>query len=266
MQKEVTVVREETVSVDQTKLRERHKLMEDEKAISYDVMASSAEYRAYYLKYVDFLEEYLGVSDSNDQIDILNVGFASGIMEIELYKKFGDRIRITTIDNSNTFHQIFRRRLSNQEPFDIRMLDIELDEFNFDKKFDLILSRDINHHVSSVSGYLQKVIPFLKTDGMLLMEDLRYDAPSKSISEFINLVFSIPEFLEEDRASRWNLYHKLLGLIESFAVSYTQHEIEDQLRLVNVEWISKLTAARYHFILYNNPKLLDKFETLLKKI
>jgi len=142
-------------------------------------------------------------------------------------------------------------------------LDLQ-SEILFSQKFNIILSRDVNHHIDNPQNYILQCINIaLSDEGIFLIEDLRYDADMSGIHEFSELIYNIPAF----RNDRWNFYHKMLGLYESFTVSYTLKEIEKVLKEINsISFVSCISSNRYHIIIYSNSRLKVLAKKLCNKL
>lgn len=244
-------------------IRKKHSRMEDEKAISYSLLAKSEEYRKAYLKYVPVISSYCKFI-SKTQLHVLNLGFGAGILENIVLAEFNDII-FYSLDNSSTFNEICNEQnidYIQSKRLKLYNLDIQKDLLP-KRKFDIILSRDLNHHINTPKEYILRCIEALKGNGIFIMEDLRYDAEFSAIHDFSELVFNIPAF----QTDRWNFYYKMLGLYESFASSYTKSEIEVILNDIKLIYFSNLVSGnRYHFVIYKNVKMMNLVRTFLKKL
>jgi len=239
--------------------RKYHSKMEDEKAQSYAIMAQSKEFKKIYAKYLIFIKEILNIF--NKPIRILNIGFAAAILENKILSEFENRVEIISIDNSKTFLAIAsknNKKYLERSTLELKLVDILEDDLNLGK-FDLIISRDLNHHLDNVKILLFKCYESLEENGIFLLEDLRFDADQKAIKNFCNLIFDISEY----KNKRWFLYHKLLGLIESFTVSYTTTEIKQILSESKFKWFLQNSPSRYHFLLARNDNIIDKCKDVL---
>jgi len=249
---------DENSTIERKKYRDLHGKMDHQKASSYSVMAMSKQYKKYYNIYIDFFIEVL---KHKRNIRVLNLGFGSGILENIILSNFNDCIEFYSIDNSNTFYEIassINTKYIDEGKIKLILMDIVKDEFSFNN-FDVILSRDLNHHLQSLRIYLNKCYNCLEDDGILLMEDLRYDANISVVKLFTNLLFSIPELTQNPNL----LYHKILGLIESFMASYNDVEVIEELQNTEFVWYRKNTNARYHFILSKRKVVLYEYKSCL---
>lgn len=237
------------------KVRKQHSKMEYDASASYSIMAKSNEYLNIYSIYIEFFKNMY--SNTNKRIlRILNLGMASGIVENLLLTEFGRRMHIVSIDNSQDFLDLateLNKEYINKQLVEFHFVDIENDSLEFGK-FDVILSRDFNHHILNLSGYFEKCFSSLNEVGIMLMEDLRFDASFEAIHKFCDLVFSIKEF----RNDRWNLLNKINGMIESFMSSYTDKEIEIILKNYQVKWRKHISKSRYHYCIFKNEQVFKK--------
>lgn len=245
--------------LDREQYRIKHGLMENEKALSYHILEKSKIYKPFYEIYVNIISCFIERRKGN--IKILNIGSSSGVLESLLIDSIGCYIeKIDSIDNSLTFKILFSERNKNyinngtiiHHTLDVLSDSIELDQY------DVIISRDLNHHLVALD-YLKSCFSILKNNGIMIMDDLRFDAEYKAIKEFNALIFQIKEYNENN----WLLFHKILGLNESFAVAYTQEEVIEKLKETNFHWNSRLSSARYHFILTKSLEVLKDNEELI---
>jgi len=240
-------------------IRKKHSSMEYEKANSYSIMALSNEYKFAYQKYVPIIEAFIKVKGG--VIRILNLGYASGVLENILLSNF-ENINFVSVDNSKTFSYICTNHNSlfiKKKRLILINLDLNNESINNDE-FDIIFSRDLNHHIFSPEKYLLQCNILLKKDGIMIMEDLRYNAEFEGIHKFSELIFNIPEYKND----KWNFYHKMLGLYESFASAYLVDEIIQILEsLHNYSYKYKVTDTRYHFVMFKNIALNNLVQDLL---
>ncbi|MDR3666070.1 MAG: methyltransferase domain-containing protein [Ignavibacteriaceae bacterium] len=255
----------EDFTKEKSNLRQSHSKVENGKAISYALMAWSNKFLPKYEVYKKLISYLLS---KREKLKILNIGFGGGNLEYLLLKEFGKKIAMVSIDNSKTFYKIAR---SKNKAFiktcnlkfykkDIRSSDID------EREFDLILSRDVNHHLTDLGQGFDKISEYLASDGIMIMEDLRFDAEQKAIKKFTEDIFKIKELSKDT----WLLYLKIIGLIESFACSYTKLEVITMLEKYNLQYLFFESPSRYHFILWKNSsersekkKILNKFRKCL---
>jgi len=124
------------------------------------------------------------------------------------------------------------------------------------------LSRDLNHHLNEIHIYLEKCFSVLKDDGIMFLEDLRFNAEPSAIKEFIEKIFEVEVFKKD----RWLLYLKLHGLIESYTVSYTTEEIMHLLDQTDFEYSYFKSPPRYHFVLYKNKNMAKMVENVISNL
>ena len=236
-----------------------HALMEGRGAESYFMMTSSPLFYKNFDIYVRVVSHLL---EKKEFINILNIGFASATLEDILLDKFGKLIAISAIDISDTFHKLvnkkkYRERFGDRIKFIKANIEEKIEPFD---KFDLIISRDLNHHLSSLLIYLRNSYNMLKQDGIMLMEDLRFDADIQGIKAFNDLIFSLPAFRNNNEL----LFHKMIGLYESFLSSFTFEEIEHELEKSDFYWVGEKSSSRYHFFLSKSKKINKRNKHFLR--
>jgi len=223
-----------------SKDRNKHSRMENERSASYAILADSREYIGSYAPYIAVAEEML---KEKKNIKVLNIGSATGILEFLMLQRF-NAVNIVSIDNSTSFQRRFLEK--NQQYLDngsIKYFLGKIQDYSFDDNFDLIISRDVNHHLElkDVRAYIRKAYNSLSPDGLLIIEDLRKDATPKGVMSFVELVYQIPEYKDDID----NLYYKILGLIESFLVSYTYERIKNIVERLGIPFNSEISETRY---------------------
>jgi SAM-dependent methyltransferase len=250
---------------EQLVLRKSHAKVEGGKADSYALMSLSEKFKKKFEVYKDLVEEYLR---NKDQLKILNIGFGAGNLEEYLLETFPKKIRLVSIDNSETFYSgVLERNKKHIEDGTLELLNLDVLEDDIaGMEFDLIFSRDLNHHLLDLDKYLTKMVNYLTDTGYLLIEDLRFDAEEDAILQFIDDVFQV----EELRNDRWLLYLKIIGLVESFATGYTAEDVKEKIS--NNKLFAKhfITPSRYHFFIWKddskiNQDLINKFVTKLAR-
>ena len=243
-------------------LRKFHAKMEDDKALSYIGMAMSPIFQDKYKLYAGLLEDY--ILSKQQSIRILNLGFASGNVEKFILDKFGQKINFVSYDNSSTFYnyatELNKTHIKNNLS-KFKLLDVIENDFE-DGEFDIILSRDLNHHLNELQMYLEKCFNALKDDGIMLMEDLRFNAEPSAIRAFIEKIFEVEVFKKD----RWLLYLKLHGLIESYTVSYATEEIMHLIDQTDFSYSYFKSPPRYHFVLYKNKNIAPTVNNIISNL
>lgn len=245
------------------KVRYGHSSMEDEKATSYSIMARSSDYIKAYKKYISIIKKYSELT-GKENLNILNLGYGPGILENIILNEF-ESIKFISIDNSNTFKDICISLNSNfisNRSLELFHFDLN-DKFSLNTKFDILISRDLNHHLNNLENYLTHCYNLMMDNSILIMEDLRYDAEIDGIHDFSELIFNINE-LKNDR---WNLYHKMLGLYESFAASYLTNDILSIIqRSDTLSFRFKESKTRYHFVIYKKTEYTKFIDQIIEKL
>lgn len=243
-------------------VRARHSKLDGDRALAYALMAESRIFRPKYAAYVGLVKLLLR---RTNKLKILNIGFAAGNVERMLVSQFGDALELLAVDNSDTFYRYVRKR--NQNLLATRLVRfIKADILKCDlgsNSFDLILSRDLNHHIPTLMAldiYLKKCKEYLRKGGLLLMEDLRYDAGEEVICGFIKEIYRV----EELKRSPTLLYIKTIGMLESFASAYKIGEVIASLKRARMPFKGFLSEQRYHFLCAKESSVLDRRSEVLK--
>ena len=170
-------------------LRKRHSLMEAQRSSSYALFADAPEYWFSYDSYLGLFGYYASVRPT---VRILNVGSATGIMEHLALSRMNN-LHFVSVDNSLSFREMY---LKKNEAFikegraEHVLTDIQ--SFKTSQRFDVIVSRDFNHHLCSrdVERYIRKCVRLLapggvihlKTDSMFLYQYSKAVAEANSLT------------------------------------------------------------------------------------
>jgi SAM-dependent methyltransferase len=219
--------------------------MENERARSYALMERSDQYLPQlriYLPFLKGLAEHKGAP-----IRVLNLGCSSGILEELALAAMPDMLRFVSVDSSGTFLRL--ARTANRGHLRARRLrfvrqDVTAGPFGLGT-FDLILARDLNHHLLKLDPVLRECRRALGDGGIMLMEDLRFRADPSAVLDFCRLVLAIPAFQRQ----RSLLYLKLAGVAESFASAYATSEVARIATRAELFSLRAESAARYHLLL-----------------
>lgn len=236
--------------------------MEDDRARSYILMERSEQYRPHLEVYLPLLKS---LSDLRGRrLRILNLGCSSGVVEQMALDRMPERVEFLSVDNSRTFLERARKENAphvRTGHVRFKQCDVLTHPLDFGT-FDLILSRDLNHHLLLPALILQKCQGVLAKDGIMLMEDLRFRADPSAIEEFCQLVMETPAFLKR----RALLYLKLIGIVESFASAYSTREICKLVRSEGFAFLHAETGPRYHCLMARDPGALRDLRALLRDL
>jgi SAM-dependent methyltransferase len=234
-------------------LRALHSKMEEERVTSYKIMADSQEYRENYEEYVRLILSLDIInSGDNSKLNILDLGSGTGILEKLLLENCSEHInKIVAIDNSEDFINILRSNIIlNKNKIQVVNSDIiDYLHSNSVDHFDIIILRDINHHIdiSEIDECL-RIIKDSKVSNVckyVIIEDLKVNPSVNGVHAFINLLFKINIYKENVN----ELLHKLKGLIDSFIVSHSTAEIVELVEKYQFNYLKKESEARYFFLL-----------------
>ena len=122
----------------------------------------------------------------------------------------------------------------------------DIQSFKTSQRFDVIVSRDFNHHLCSrdVERYIRKCVRLLAPGGVMVIEDLKQEALIEGTVELIRITCEIPAFKEDV----YNCYHKIEGIRDSYLVSYSTEEIRQVLLRMNVRFEEEPSRFRYKFL------------------
>ncbi len=226
-------------------LRKRHSLMEEQRSSSYALFADAPEYWFSYDGYLALFQQY---SEKRDEVQILNIGSATGILENLALRRMNN-LHFVSVDNSASFREMYLRK---NEVFVMagkaEHVYSSIQAYRPDRKFDVIVSRDFNHHLPlrDVGRYVRKSLRALAPGGILIIEDLKQEARIEGTVELIRITCMIPAF----RDDVFNCYHKIEGIRDSYLVSYSTEEMRQLLLKLGVRFEEDHSKYRYKFIIY----------------
>lgn len=165
--------------------------MEDERSSSYAIFADSELYAASYDSYMNVFEDF---SKSKDVVKILVIWAATWIMENLWLKKFSN-FYFVSVDNSLDFRDMYL--LKNKKFIDewrAKHISLKIQEFSTDEKFDIIICRDVNHHLEKedVELYISNCYPMLNEWWCFIIEDLKREAEEVGVLDMTKIVYQIP--------------------------------------------------------------------------
>ena len=218
--------------------------MEAQRSSSYALFADAPEYWFSYDSYLDLFGEY---ADRQSSVEIMNIGSATGILEnLALWRM--DNLHFVSVDNSVSFREMYLQK--NAEFIKAgRAHHVLADILTYkpDRKFDIIVSRDFNHHLClhDVERYIRKSLNTLAPGGTMVIEDLKQEALIEGTVELIRITCQIPAF----RDDVYNCYHKIEGIRDSYLVSYHTDEIRRLLLRLGARFEEAHSKFRYKFLI-----------------
>lgn len=100
---------------------------------------------------------------------VLEYGAGTGILSFLLKDKFAE---ITLMDNSQEMIKVCHEKCEYHQTNHIFPLVFDLEHQDFDRKFDLIYTQMVMHHVDDISAMINKFYHLLNVDGYLAIADL----------------------------------------------------------------------------------------------
>lgn len=224
-------------------LRKLHSLMEAQRSSSYALFADAPEYWFSYDSYLTLFGQY---ADKQPSVEIMNIGSATGILENLALGKM-DRLHFVSIDNSASFQQMYLHKNADFiKAGRANHILADILTYKPDRKFDIIVSRDFNHHLClrDVERYIRKSLKALAPGGTMVIEDLKQEALIEGTVELIRITCQIPAF----RDDVYNCYHKIEGIRDSYLVSYSTDEIRGLLLRIGAKFEEDHSKFRYKFL------------------
>lgn len=218
--------------------------MEGQRSSSYAIFADAQEYWFSYDPYLDLFRQY---AQRKERVNILNIGAATGILEFLALRDI-PYLHFVSVDNSKDFTDRFQKK--NKEAIEAGKVEhvfSSIQEFETEQRFDIIVSRDFNHHIEKdvVEQYIKHCYGMLNEGGSFVIEDLKREAEEVGINDLVKVVYSIDAFRTDD----FNRYHKILGIIDSYFVAYNTKEMEELLQNLGVTYELMNEKYRYKFVL-----------------
>ena len=108
--------------------------------------------------------------DNPEKITALEIGCGTGLISFELSDKVHE---IYCVDESKEMLNVINEKIVNTDIHNIFPFGIDfLNKNNYHKKFDLIYSSMVFHHITDIENELKKLHKFLKENGYLIIIDL----------------------------------------------------------------------------------------------
>jgi len=226
--------------------------MDRDSVIAYSKMTESHFYRNTYQMFANLL---LFLQNSYDTLNVTILGAGNGVMENDILSILKD-VKIYSYDNNGLFAKDFLQR--NKGFIDKGLLHYNIIYSPNQAKLsnDLIALINISHHIMDIDKYLKILASFISSDSLIYIEDLRSDVELDSLKQILNSVIDLPAFKD----NRLLLYKKLIGFIESFAVSYNQEYLLDTLRKRDLDAISFTSDSKYYILASFDSNRLAKID------
>lgn len=217
--------------------------MEEQRSSSYALFADAPEYWFSYDSYLALFRQY---SEQRAEVNILNVGSATGILESLALREMNN-LHFVSVDNSLSFREMYLQK--NQffvQAGKAEHVYTDIQAYRPDRRFDVIVSRDFNHHLPfrDVARYIRKCLRALAPGGTMIIEDLKQEALIEGTVELIRITCQIPAFKQDV----YNCYHKIEGIRDSYLVSYSTAEMRQLLVDLGAQFQEDHSKYRYKFI------------------
>ncbi|MBT3206796.1 MAG: class I SAM-dependent methyltransferase [Bacteroidetes bacterium] len=204
-------------------------LMEnEEQTLAY----SNADFAFSNHSFIDYIIENSKIKTGN----ILDLGCGPGDLDIELTKKLPD-VQIFAIDGSAQMVDLATQKIAKHNLTDrVEILQDILPNLNLPEgKFDLIISKDLLHHIPSPNDFWAEINRLANNHTQIYVMDLiRPDSIDKAKKIVESISASEPEVLQED------FYNSLLA-------AFTFDEVKEQMERANLNYQIDNLGDR-HFI------------------
>ncbi len=100
----------------------------------------------------------------------MEFGCGTGLVSFNLYDKFKD---ITLIDSSKAMIEVLNSKIDRYQVSNMTAIQLDiLSDKTIDKRFDVIYSSMVLHHIHDTRGIVKKLYELLNEDGYLCIVDL----------------------------------------------------------------------------------------------
>lgn len=137
-----------------------------------------------------------------ENIDILDLGCGNGTLSLQ----FQDRAaNITLVDVSENMLSEAKRNIDPQYAHKVQCIQSDIDSFNPDKKYDLVIGSGILAHVPSLDSAIEKISLCMKQQGTCFIQITDH---SQILSK-INLLYNhLLDFVFQNFRYKRNIFHK----------------------------------------------------------
>ena len=139
----------------------------------------------------DFIIENM---EGKDAINILDVGYGSGI----LLKKMREKFNVANIFGVEKSHKIFDEMLNELKKYKVENFCSDFENWNTSVKFDIIIMSFYLHHINNVEIHINRALEYLKVNGKIIVVD-RIAKDNNAKLEFIKYWHEYYKFKHE-----WN--------------------------------------------------------------
>ena len=102
----------------------------------------------------------------------MEFGCGTGLISLNLKKKISEGLMV---DSSSKMIKELEQKLVDQNITNIQTYTGDILESDFDRKFDIIYSSMVMHHIKDFQSVIKKLVSYLKTNGKLIIVDLLPD-------------------------------------------------------------------------------------------
>ena len=114
------------------------------------------------------IESYIG----HGPLEVMEFGCGTGLISLNLKKKISEGLMV---DSSSKMIKELEQKLVDQNITNIQTYTGDILESDFDRKFDIIYSSMMMHHIKDFQSVIKKLVSYLKTNGKLIIVDLLPD-------------------------------------------------------------------------------------------
>ena len=114
------------------------------------------------------IESYIG----HGPLEVMEFGWGTGLISLNLKKKTSEGLMV---DSSSKMIKELEQKLVDQNITNIQTYTGDILESDFDRKFDIIYSSMVMHHIKDFQSVIKKLVSYLKTNGKLIIVDLLPD-------------------------------------------------------------------------------------------
>ena len=114
------------------------------------------------------IESYIG----HGPLDVMEFGSGICLSSVNLKKKISEGLMV---ESASKMIKELEQKLVDQNITNIQTYTGDILESDFDRKFDIIYSSMVMHHIKDFQSVIKKLVSYLKTNGKLIIVDLLPD-------------------------------------------------------------------------------------------
>lgn len=114
------------------------------------------------------IESYIG----HGPLEVMEFGCGTGLISLNLKKKISEGL---LVDSSSEMIKELNQKLIDHNITNIQTYTGDILESDFERKFDVIYSSMVMHHIKDYPTVIKKLVSYLKTNGKLIIVDLLPD-------------------------------------------------------------------------------------------